>query len=354
MLASTQTRAPKSVEDLISPGLAAALDHLDVHTQRRFAGRLQGERRSKARGRSVEFEDYRQYVAGDDLRHIDWNVFARLDRFFIKVFQEEQDLAVHIVVDASASMDAGTPNKLILAQRIAMALGHLALASQNRLCVWIFSTGSTGTLRGITPMRGRTNVPRLAHFLLENTFAPRGAQPSATSTSHPDEHTPGAQLRTPDFTAACRHIAATRTGRGVLILLSDMLAPTGASYLPGLNALAGHDAHTANNPGGGGGWDTTTLQILSPGELDPATELDGSGNRLVIGDLRLTDAETGRAAEVTVTTDLLERYRKNLERYQQTLTTACAARGISHMLIRSDADVSTLLLTDLRRRGLLR
>ena len=107
MIVRTPDQKPKTLEDLIPPGLAATLDRLDLVSRKVFAGKLPGERRSKRRGRSVEFDDFRNYAPGDDLRHIDWNVYARLDRLFIKLFREEEDLALHVVVDVSASMQAG-------------------------------------------------------------------------------------------------------------------------------------------------------------------------------------------------------------------------------------------------------
>jgi uncharacterized protein (DUF58 family) len=173
VLASSGTRRPLDPSELIPPGLAAALDQLDVSTRRMFPGKLHGERRSKARGRSVEFEDFRPYVPGDDLRHVDWNVFARLDRFFIKIFQEEQDLALHIVLDCSASMDAGTPSKLLFGQRVAMALGYLGLVNNNRVALWLFGGGAA--VKRLPPMRGRTSAQRLAKFLIDETFAPSGS-----------------------------------------------------------------------------------------------------------------------------------------------------------------------------------
>src|SRR5262245_27948309 len=103
MLAPSRAPGPRTMEELLGAGLIGALDRLDVLSRKVFAGKLPGERRSKKRGQSVEFDDYRNYVPGDDLRHIDWNVFARLDRFFVKLFREEEDLALHVVIDASAS-----------------------------------------------------------------------------------------------------------------------------------------------------------------------------------------------------------------------------------------------------------
>ncbi|MBY0312298.1 MAG: DUF58 domain-containing protein [Phycisphaerales bacterium] len=344
MLASSVTKRPTTPDELISSQLSAALDRLDLSTRRVFAGKLQGERRSKARGRSVEFEDFRPYVPGDDLRHIDWNVFARLDRLFIKIFQEEQDLSLHVVLDASASMDAGRPNKLIFAQRVAMALGYLGLVNNNRVSAWVFG-GVTGgppgasRVRRLPPMRGRTSVQRLAKFLLEETF------PDAAIAGRPDREEAS-------FTSAMRSIAASRSGRGVLVLLTDLFAPEG--YADGLSLLAGGNAQSGGTSGGAPAWDITVIQTLSPGELDPESELSSDGGRAVIGDLRLTDAETGRAAEVTITRELVDRYLARFEAFQREASTFCTRRGIQHVVARSDADVSVLLMDELRRRGTIR
>lgn len=342
MLASPQNRTPQSIDELISPQLCAALDRLDLASRRLFAGKLQGERRSKARGRSVEFEDYRQYVPGDDLRHVDWNVFARLDRFFIKIFLEEQDLAVHVAIDASASMESGggsgrAASKLVQAQRIAMSLAYLGLTNNNRVVVWSFD--ETG-VRYLPPVRGKAGVERVAKFVVAEGHPERklgGRNPVPGSGSLVIE--PAAEIT---FTGAMRRIAQTRTGKGVFVLLSDLLVSEG--YEQGLSMLAG---------AGGGGWDTTVMQILSPGEIDPASELDGSGGRIVIGDLRLTDCETGRAAEVTVNAELLGRYLKRFEDYQAKLRGFLRARGMTHVVVRSDADVGALMLGELRRRGMV-
>jgi uncharacterized protein (DUF58 family) len=342
VLASPATRRPTTIDELLPPQLAAALDSVDVVSRRVFPGKLQGERRSKARGRSVEFEDFRPYVPGDDLRHIDWNVFARLDRFFIKIFQEEQDLAVHVVLDASASMDAGNPNKLLFAQRVAMALGYAALAGNNRVAAWIFGGAGAGAtasagLRAMEPVRGRRAAQRLGRFLIDHTFAARSG---TTGLAAPGDLAAG------EFTAAMRAIARSRTGRGVVVLLSDLLIPGG--YEEGL-ALLGGSAASAT----GGQWDVLLLQVLAPGELDPLTETDGQGGRIMLGDLRLTDVETGRVAEVTLTPDLVERYKARLAEYQRRLAQFAASRGMTHLVVRSDADVANLVIDELRRRGVL-
>ncbi|MBX3357002.1 MAG: DUF58 domain-containing protein [Phycisphaeraceae bacterium] len=331
MLSST-VRRPTTIDELISSELCARLDRLDVYSRKLFAGKLQGERRSKKRGQSIEFEDYRNYVPGDDLRRIDWNVFARLDRFFVRVFQEEEDLALHIVLDASPSMDAGSgssgvdASKLLFAQRLAMALGYIGLVNNNRVSAWVFDNQS---LRRMPAVRSRRSTSRLAAFLLASL------QPIGDETT--DAAAPAVSNATGDFTSALRTIAMSRTGKGVLVLLSDFLIPGG--YQDGLRYLAG-----------GKGFDTFCLQVLSPGEVDP-TRLNSSG---LVGDLRLTDAETGRTSEVTVTPDLVQRYRNSLAAYVSGLKAFCTARGMMHLQIESDADLPTLLLDHLRKRGLLR
>src|SRR5262247_4208490 len=97
---------------LLPPDLMAQLERLELVSRKVFRGRMKGERRSKRKGQSVEFADFRSYVPGDDLRFIDWNTYARLDRLFLKLFLEEEDLHFYALIDSSASMDFGTPTKL--------------------------------------------------------------------------------------------------------------------------------------------------------------------------------------------------------------------------------------------------
>jgi uncharacterized protein (DUF58 family) len=322
MLVPAATPRPRNVEDLLGPELMQKLDRLDVLSRKMFAGKLPGERRSKKRGFSVEFDDFRNYVPGDDLRHIDWNVFARMDRFFIKIFREEEDLALHLVVDASPSMDAGSPSKLVFGQRVAMALGYVGLVNQNRVVATIIGAPGRPVVQQMTPMRGRGSVRRLAKFLLENVLAPEGYAGGASSF---------------DFNAALRQIAQSRKGSGVMTLVSDFLVRE--DYRTGLNYLAG---------GASGGYDVYILQTLSPGELDPEREEGG-----VVGDLRLMDAETGAAAEVTISAALLKKYKERVAGHIEGVRTAAAARGMTHLMVRSDEDVGRLLLDYLRRRRML-
>lgn len=349
--------ASVTLADLLTPGLAARLDGLDIKSRRVFAGKLQGERRSKRRGRSVEFDDFRPYVAGDDLRHIDWNVYARLDRFFLKLFQEEEDLTVHVVIDASASMLAGRPGKLLAAARLAVALSYVSLVNNNRLLVSAIglpTDGDGGGGSGVTavgagglarlePLRGRSSTQRAASFVLGVVGAASGA--------------PLNQERTTDFAEGLRAIASSRAGRGVMVVISDLL-------IPGANGRGGK-AGKGDEPGyadglrylaGDGLFETFVFQVLSPGELDPAAEapVGSSSNRSPVwGDLRLLDAETGAGREVTVTGELLKRYRAAAVGFVEGASAWCRARGMEHALITSDQDAETAVVDALRKVGLL-
>src|SRR5207247_3790759 len=143
--------APPRKGQLLSSEFMARLDQLDVMSRKMLAGKLKGERRSKRRGQSVEFADYRNYVVGDDLRFIDWNVYARLERLFLKLFLEEEDLSLYVVVDVSKSCDYGDPNKALYLKKVAAALGYIGLVNYNRVHVSAISdavVGETGALRG--------------------------------------------------------------------------------------------------------------------------------------------------------------------------------------------------------------
>ena len=332
MIAGAPDAIPRTLEELIPPDLAARLDRLDVLSRKVLSGKMPGERRSKRRGRSVEFDDFRPYVPGDDLRHIDWNILARLDKLVIKLFREEEDLALHLVVDASGSMDAGKPHKGVYAHRLAMALASVGLANQNRVTVGAFGHGQDesgrrgpGGLRQLAPMRGRRNLQRVGAFLLDSLRAPRSA------VTQP----PGAIKA--EFDAAMRVLGRTRAGKGIMVIMSDLFVPGGVG--DGLAYV-----------GGGAGFDTYAVQLLSPGELDPTKDQE----RGLIGDVRLTDVETGRAAEVTISPVAIARYRQALEQQIQRTRTACMARGVAHFLVSTGTPVSDLVLGTLRRGGLLR
>ena len=332
MIAGLSNQPPRTLDELLGPTLAARLERLDLLSRKILAGKLPGERRSKRRGRSVEFDDFRQYVPGDDLRHIDWNIVARLDRLVVKLFREEEDLALNLVVDASASMAVGDPDKLVYAHRLAMALAYVGLVNQNRVTLATFGAQGGEGFRQLAPMRGRGSVRRVSGFLLESLGeSSRGGRSAGRD---------GAGDPAAGFARAMRLVARARAGRGITVVISDFLIPGGpAAGLAVLGAAAV-----------GGTFDTYCVQTLSPGEFDPARETA----RGLIGDLRLTDVESGKGAEVTVTPASIAVYRRNFAVYQDELRAECLKRGIAHFLVLTETPVEELVMGSLRRGGLLR
>ncbi len=304
MSAAMETeRSPRTLRDLLDPQLMSRLDRLDVLSRKIFLGKLKGERRSKRRGQSVEFADYRNYAVGDDLRFIDWNIYGRLDRLFLRLFLEEEDLCLHLIVDSSASMAEGDPSKAWAAKRIAAALGYIGLVNSNRVTLTAFADGVVAQKANL---RGRHQLANMADLLL--AVEPEGET---------------------QFRRAARQIALSRRGKGVAVVLSDFLMKEG--YEQGLRYLMGRR------------YDVYVLQILSPQELDPP----------LAGDLRLVDVEDEDVAEVTISAALLKRYKAALESYCGGLKEFCTRRGVTHVRVSSAAAVETLVLDYLRKRGLL-
>ncbi len=281
----------------------AKLDRLALITKRAVAGQLQGERRSPKRGASVEFADFKPYVAGDDFRQLDWNLYARLERFFLKLFVAEEELTVHLLVDTSRSMDYGDPNKLWYARRAAGAIGYVALSNLDRVTLTAF--GQERELK-LPPQRSRRGVWPLFSFLAD-------LQPGAAT----------------QFAAFCKRYAQTARNAGPLLLCSDLMDE---QWRDGLQALLSRR------------FEITLLHILAPQELDPRIE----------GDVRLIDAEGGPAVDLTADLDLIRRYQRSLEAWRAELADYCNGRGISYVPIETTYPLEDLLLNLLRQRGIVR
>ncbi len=298
------TGSVRKLTELLEPEFMARLDALDVLSRKILQGKLQGERRSKRRGQSVEFADHRPYVVGDDLRFVDWNIYGRLEQLFLKLFLEEQDLTVNLALDASASMELPEPSKQVFVKKLAAALGYVSLVNNNRLTI---STFADGIKNQLTNMRGRNYLPRMAELLLTSRCEGGG-----------------------DFEATCRQLAASRVGTGIMIIISDFFFKEG--FESGLRRLIGTN------------YDVYVVQVLSDAELEP--ELSG--------DLKLIDVEDADAAEITVSSALLKYYKRNLSAYCNELKNFCTRRGASYVLARSSDSVELLVLNYLRRIRLLR
>lgn len=323
MLRTPPTTRPRSLEQLLPGDLLARVSRLDVTSRKVFAGKLKGERRSKKRGDSVEFADHRPYTTGDDIRRLDWNLYARLDRLFLKLFLEEEDLSLHVVIDASASMDCGEPSKMLFAQRAAAAMGYVGLVNYNR--VTINAIGATSRPVGAAAEQEAPTAqpPELAMLTLRNL---RGRRRAAEMGDWLCRLEPSGQA---SFTECAKRIALARQGKGVMLVISDFLFKEG--YEQGLRYLAGR------------GYDVVAVQVLSPQEIEPT----------IGGDLRLRDVEDGDAAEVTISAPLLKRYKQNLAAFCDGLRVFCARREIAVMSVASDLSVDTLLLDYLRSRGVV-
>lgn len=300
----------QSADELMSPGLLAAINQLEIQSRRALLGKLHGERRSRKRGFSIDFADHRPYVAGDDLRFVDWNVYARLDSLFMKLYLDEEDLGVLLVLDSTASMNWGVPSKWNWTRRLAMALGSIALAGQHRVSL---ASCAGNQIEQIRDLRGRSRASEMAAWLLNRRV---GGAPTEGS-----------------FLETFVHHGPVQRGRGVVIILSDFL--DAADPLAALRQIAvhGHDLHC--------------VQVLSPQEVDPA----GHG---MTGDLRLEDEEGGPSREVTVTPGLLEAYRARLEQRVAGLRSAAGYCGGTSSTVRTDTAVEDVLLQELRQGGLIR
>ena len=183
--------------DLLDPEFMNRLERLDIVSRKIFAGKMKGEKRSKRKGQSVEFADYRNYVAGDDLRFLDWNIYGRLERLFIKLFFEEEDLHVSVLLDTSSSMDFGSPAKSLYAKRVAAAIAYIGLVNYNRVTLCAFGEQFGPELIGV---RGRHQISKVLNHLVD--LEPAGAG---------------------NLTAACRQFAIRHSQRGVVLLLSDFM-----------------------------------------------------------------------------------------------------------------------------------
>jgi uncharacterized protein (DUF58 family) len=295
---------PRLATQLLDDEFLRTIEQLSLVSRKVFAGKMKGERRSKKRGVSIEFADYRDYSQGDDLRFIDWNIYGRLDRLFLKLFLEEEDLNVFVLLDASQSMAFGTPSKLEYGKRVAAALAYLALCNMDRAAVQAFA----GDLAKEFPLtRGRRMLWRLFDFL--------GGLEAAGPTA---------------LAPACRHFSMKRKGKGIVAVVSDFLDKNG--YEEGLKFLMGQK------------YDVVVCQVLAPEEVDPPLE----------GDLKLVDIEDADVSEVSLTQELRKNYRRNLEALCGGLKEFCRARGFTYLFTTTDKPFDKLILNTLRAVGLVK
>lgn len=294
---------------LLDETIRRKLDQLMLVASKVRSGAIKGERRSTKRGTSIEFADYRNYAPGDDLRRLDWNVYARTDRPYIKLLEDEEDLAVHVILDASASMnwpDEGDPNqnKLLYAKRLFAALAYVSLSSNDRLMM--AASNDTG-MQQFGPVRGRgqtVGMLRYAHSLKAQGIT--------------------------DLNVMLKDYALRSRRPGMCFIISDMFSPSG--YLDGVNMLLGK------------GYEVVILHVMSPDEVTPPLS----------GDLRLIDVESGMGQEVSVDSGMRDLYMRRVEAWRDEIRGECVKRGVHYMFLTTDMPWEKVILYDMRRAGLVK
>jgi uncharacterized protein (DUF58 family) len=302
-------------EALLTTELLRRLEQFQLLAARRAKSSSKGERRSRARGQSVEFADYRNYVHGDDFRYLDWNLYGRLERLFLKLYEEERELPVRIFLDASESMTFGEPRKFDFARQVAAAIGYVALSGFDRVSVIPFPDLANGP--------DTDPAARIAELAARGALrSVRGKKSAIQFFQNLGRLTAGG---TANLNEALRRGALEARQAGVAVVLSDFLDPAG--YESGLTALVGR------------GFQVDLVQILAPDELSPAS----------FGDLRLVDSESGAMQEVTFGRFRLKAYRQTVQNFMQRLRQYCKRRGINFFTASSNTDLQDLLLKQLRQ-----
>lgn len=267
--------AERRAKPLFDENFLKKLEYLHVVSRKIFSGKLRAERRGRRLGSGIEFADHRDYAPGDDFRYIDWNVYGRMSRLLLRLFEEEEDLFIFLLVDASKSMMVGEPVKFDYARRVTAALAYVALANLDRVTVLPFADGLKPAL---SPRRGKAQIFRVFDFL------------AAVS--------PGGET---DMEASFRAFAAQTKRRGLAVIVSDFFDPRGCERA--LKLLA-HNR-----------FEIFAVQVCSPEDARPNVK----------GDLRLLDAETGEQRIATVTPAVLDAYERAFEDYGRKLDDLCAS-----------------------------
>ena len=295
---------------LLTPQFLKQLDPFYIRTKRVFRGKFRGERRSLNRGAGMEFADYRVYEPGDDLRHVDWNIYARLDRLFIKLFHTDEDLPLVLLIDNSRSMEFGSPTKLTCAKQIAAALSYIALAHADSVSVYTCAERLSLTL---PPTTGKSQFPRLTKAL--NAIAASG------------------QTR---LTECLKQLHTYQRRAGMVVILSDFLDPRG--YADGFKLLSGR------------GFSLTAIHLISPEEIDPQTHLENTSTG---ADWLVEDAETGETKPITINAETLAQYRDQQQAFSNNLQRFCTDQGINYAQLKSNTPIESFILQELHRVGFI-
>ncbi|MDB4994045.1 MAG: hypothetical protein JWM74_1477 [Myxococcaceae bacterium] len=291
-------------DDLFDDDFQRKLDYLAIVSRKAFSGRMRAERRTRKTGSGVEFADHRDYQPGDDFRYLDWNVYQRFDRLLLRLYEEEEDLAIYFIIDASGSMAYGEAKKLRYAKRVAAALAYVGLANLDR--VSIVST-SDRVMERMPETRGKARIFKVFRFLRE--VEPMGQT---------------------DLGDAMKTFVAQHKRRGLAVLISDLYDPAG--FEKGINVLRYNK------------FDPFVVHIVDPEEEKPK----------LFGDVILYDCETGDEREVTITQKVLDRFKEIHKEYTQEIDRFCATRQVPYIKADINIPFDELILRVFRRGGFLR
>jgi len=311
-----------TTQTLLDPQFLKKLEALSVISKRVFAGQSKGERRSLKRGSSVEFADFREYAHGDDLRYVDWKAYGRLEKLFLKLFIEEEDLSIHLLVDTSESMSFGSPlSKAYYARRIAAALGYVALSEYDRVLLASFSSGMGERM---PPLRGKPGVFPFFQFL--ETKLPVGGSVFPFFQFLETKLPVGGGTK---FGTALSQYAAQAKNVGIAVILSDFFDET---HVQGIRALLSRR------------FQVVLIHVLDEEELHPT----------LTGDLRLVDSETGAVREVSISPQLLAAYEAQVQEFCGGLQQMAAKFNLDYVQASTALPFEDVVLKSLRGRGLVR
>jgi len=310
---------------LLAPQTMHLLERLSVAAKGRIRGTLQGKRRSRSLGSSLEFADFRPYVPGDDIRRIDWNVYGRSGRAFVRQYWDEQELQLHLLVDVSRSMAFGpgtATNKLYYALQLAASVGYTALVGEDRVAVKLFAEQMLAELE---PLRGRVSAPRLLRFLTDAWHGYADRDTGAESSTNGQ-----APASDPDMLLAFNSPSKLPRRPGQTWLFTDGLYATGIEQA--LSALIGS------------GQEVVFVHLLSPGELCP--ELDG--------ELHLIDSELRTGKDIALSPGVLTKYHQALKEHQEDIRSLCGRKGVTYLFIDTGTPLESTIHQVFRAAGVLR
>jgi uncharacterized protein (DUF58 family) len=286
--------------ELLQPRELRVLESLRLAPSRSFRGATRGERISRKKGISIEFADFRSYVEGDDLRHLDWNVLARLETPVMRTYQDEEDLTVYLMLDGSPSMSFGDPTKFEIAQKYAAAVGYIGLLGGDGVRPALIGE----RVAPLPAMRGRASAFRLMQWVSR----------------------PPLEIGRETLNQASQTLLRANFRIGMVVILSDGLDPDLPQTIRAL---------------GGRGFEVCMIQVLSDVEWEPDLE----------GDLRLLDSESETRVEITINRDTVAQYKQNLSAHVQSLENACNRTGGKHAMVRTSESLEEVVQRRLKPAG---